>query len=50
MAEMIKSVVASMVSAILGVDLKDIQKTLDKTKLKNAGKLDINDNIDAVSK
>lgn len=50
MTEMIKSVVASMVSAILGVDLKDIQKTLDKAKLKDAGKLDISDNIDAVSK
>lgn len=39
-----------MISAILDVDLKDIQKTLVKAKLKNAGKLDISDNIDAVSK
>lgn len=50
MTEMIKSVVVSMISAILDVDLKDIQKTLVKAKLKNAGKLDISDNIDAVSK
>lgn len=50
MTDMFKSVLSSMVSAILGVDLKAIQKTLDKEELKKAGKLNISDNIDAVSK
>lgn len=50
MKNMVSLICTSLVSAILGIDLKAIQDSLNKENLKNAGKLDISDNIDAVSK
>lgn len=50
MLEIYMSIISSLVSAILGVNLKDIKRTLNKEKLKNSGNLEISQNIDAVSK
>lgn len=40
----------SMISNFLGVDLKELKKSLDKKSLKESGNLEISDNIDNVSK
>lgn len=50
MNKITKSVLSLIISPIIGVDLDAIQKALNKEKLKSAGKLDISNNIDAVSK
>lgn len=44
------SILSTMFSAVIGVDLKDIRKALNKEKLKNSGNLEISENIDTVSK
>lgn len=48
--EIILSILSSIVSTILGVNLNDIKKTLDKEKLKSSGNLEISKNIDTVRK
>lgn len=48
--EIIISILSSAVSTILGVNLNDIKKTLDKEKLKSSGNLEISENIDTVRK
>lgn len=40
----------SMISNFLGVDLKELKKSLDKKNLKESGNLEISENIDNVSK
>lgn len=48
--EIIISILSSIVSTILGVNLNDIKQTLDKEKLKSSGNLEISENIDTVRK
>ena len=40
----------SLVSNIIGVDLKQIKRVLDKEKLRKSGQVEISDSIDVVSK
>lgn len=48
--EIIISILSSIVSTILGVNLNDIKQTLDKEKLKSSGNLEISENINTVRK
>jgi len=50
MWEIYSSLLATLTSAILGVNIKDIKKVLDKQKLKKSGNLEISNSIDTVSK
>lgn len=43
-------VITAVLSAAIGVDLKDIRKSLNKEKSKKSSNLEISDNIDTVSK
>lgn len=49
MNEITKSILSLIISPIIGTDLAAIQKAFDREKLKTAGKLNISNNIDAVS-
>ena len=40
----------SLVSNIIGIDLKQIKRVLDKEKLRKSGQVEISDSIDVVSK
>lgn len=40
----------SVISSVLGINLKDIKRIINKEKLKGAGKLEISESIDNVSK
>lgn len=40
----------SLVSNIIGIDLKQIKRVLDKEKLRQSGQVEISDSIDVVSK
>ena len=40
----------SLVSNIIGIDLKEIKRVLDKEKLRKSGQVEISDSIDVVSK
>lgn len=44
------SALSLILSTVLGVNVDDIRKSLNKEKLKNSGNLEISENIDAVSK
>lgn len=46
----ILEVLISIISSFLGVNLRDIKKTLDKENLKSSGNLEISESIDTVSK
>ena len=46
----ILEVLVSIISSFLGVNLRDIKKTLDKENLKSSGNLEISESIDTVSK
>lgn len=50
MLDIYMSMLSAILSAIIGVDLKDIRKSLNKEKLKNSGNLEISENIDTVTK
>ena len=50
MIDIYMSMLSAILSAIIGVDLKDIRKSLNKEKLKNSGNLEISENIDTVTK
>lgn len=41
---------ASLISAFLGINLKELKKSLDKNNLKESDNLEISENIDNVSK
>ena len=40
----------SAISSVLGINLKDIKRVINKKKLEDAGKLEISESIDDVSK
>ena len=44
------TIISSIISEILGVNLKEVKKSLDKKALKESGNLEISENIDNVSK
>ena len=46
----ILEILVSVISSFLGVNLKDIKKTLNKEALQNAESLEISESIDTVSK
>ncbi len=46
----ILEVIISVISSFLGVNLKDIKRSLNKESLKNAGNIKISESIDSVSK
>lgn len=46
----ILEVLISVISSFLGVNLKDIKKSLNKDILKNSGNIKISESIDSVSK
>lgn len=46
----ILEVIISVISSFLGVNLKDIKKSLNKESLKNSGNIKISESIDSVSK
>lgn len=46
----ILEVIISVISSFLGVNLKDIKKSLNKESLKNSGNVKISESIDSVSK
>lgn len=50
MLEIYISLLSTILSAVIGVDLKDIRKSLNKEKLKKSSNLAISENIDTVSK
>lgn len=50
MTDIYISILSTILSTVIGVDLKDIRKSLNKEKLKNSGNLEISENIDTVSK
>lgn len=50
MWEIYSSILVTLASATLGVNVKDIKKILDKQRLKSSGNLEISNSIDTVSK
>ncbi len=50
MNKLILELYISVISSVLGINLKDIKKVINKGKLKDAGKLEISESIDDVSK
>ena len=46
----ISEIYISLVSNIIGIDLKQIKRVLDKEKLRKSGQVEISDSIDVVSK
>lgn len=50
MYTIIIELLANRISRYLGVDLKELKKSLDKKTLKESGNLEISENIDNVSK
>lgn len=50
MNKLILELYISVISSVLGINLKDIKKAINKGKLKDAGKLEISESIDDVSK
>lgn len=46
----ILEIIISVISSFLGVNLKDIKKSLNKESLKNSGNIKISESIDSVSK
>mgnify|MGYP001079842694 FL=1 len=50
MNKLILELYISVISSVLGINLKDIKKVINKGKLKDAGKLEITESIDDVSK
>ena len=49
MSKLILELYISVISSVLGINLKDIKKVINKGKLKDAGKLEISESIDDVS-
>ena len=49
MNKLILELYISVISSVLGINLKDIKKVINKGKLKDAGKLEISESIDDVS-
>ena len=45
-----RNIYISLVSNIIGIDLKQIKRVLDKEKLRKSGQVEISDSIDVVSK
>ena len=50
MNKLILELYISVISSVLGINIKDIKKVINKGKLKDAGKLEISESIDDVSK
>ena len=50
MNKLILELYISVISSVLWINLKDIKKVINKGKLKDAGKLEISESIDDVSK
>ena len=50
MNKLILELYISVISSVLGINLKNIKKVINKGKLKDAGKLEISESIDDVSK
>lgn len=50
MNKLILELYISVISSVLGINLKDIKKVINKGKLKDVGKLEISESIDDVSK
>ena len=50
MNKLILELYISVISSVVGINLKDIKKVINKGKLKDAGKLEISESIDDVSK
>lgn len=46
----ILEIIISVISSFLGVNLKDVKKSLNKESLKNSGNIKISESIDSVSK
>ncbi|RHR21619.1 hypothetical protein DWX43_23720 [Clostridium sp. AF19-22AC] len=49
MSKLILEIYTSILSSFLGIDLRDIKKTLDRKRLRDSNNLEISESIDTVS-